>query len=259
MKRTAVEQIASFRTETTASESQMNFRAKLEDLFRRSPLPAEDMLFNIGMYTRSSLLVKFIVMNQLYERIKSIPGALLEFGTWWGQSLILMENLRAIHEPFNKQRVIIGFDTFAGYTKTSDRDKQSNVWVDNSYSTSAGYKDYLKELLEVHEGNNALGHVRGIHKLVEGDVAKTAPQYFTEHPETIIALAYFDMGLYEPTKAAMTAIKPHLVPGSVILLDELTWAESPGEAVAFKEVFQRSEYVIEKCQLYPSKSIVTIR
>lgn len=259
MKRTTAQQMASFQTETTASESQMSFRERLEKLYKESPLPAEDLLFNLGMYTRSSLLVKFLVMNQLYERVKSIPGALIEFGTWWGQNLVLLENLRAIHEPFNKQRVIIGFDTFSGYTKASEHDKKSKVWVENSYSTSKGYQAYLQELLEVHEGNNVLGHVRGVHKLIEGDVEKTAPQYFKKHPETIVALAYFDMGLYKPTKAAMVAVKPCLVPGSVILLDELTWAESPGEAIAFKEVFERGEYDIEKCSLYPSKSIVTIR
>jgi len=217
------------------------------------------MLFNLGMYTRSSLLVKFIVMHQLYERIKSIPGVLMEFGTWWGQNLVLLENLRAIHEPFNKQRMIVGFDTFSGYTKASEKDKDSKVWVEHSYSTAKNYKAYLTGLLEAHEGSNVLGHVRGIHRLVEGDVEKTAPQYFKDFPETIVALAYFDMGLYKPTKAALTAVKPHLVPGSVILLDELTWTESPGEAIAFKETFDRDQYTIEKCQLYPSKTIVTIR
>ena len=61
-----------------------------------------------------------------------------------------------------------------------------------------------------------------------------------------------------PTIAALKAIQPHLVPGSVILFDELTWAGAPGEAIAFKEAFRDTRYRIEKCQLYPSKSIVTV-
>lgn len=259
MKRTAAQQIAAFNAETTASKAQLGHREELERLFRSTPLPFEDMLFNLGMYTRSSLLVKFIVMHQLYERVVSIPGAIVEFGTWWGQNLVLLENLRAIHEPFNKQRVIVGFDTFAGYTKASEKDKDSEVWVEHSYSTGKGYKNYLESLLKAHEGGNVLGHLRGMHKLVEGDVEKTAPRYFKDHPETIVAMAYFDMGLYKPTKAAMLAIKPHLVTGSILLLDELTWKESPGEALAFKEVFDRGEYTIEKCKLYPSKSIITMK
>lgn len=255
----SAEQMASFQAETNASRSQLCARQRLEEMFRTSPLPAEELLFNLGMYTRSSLLVKFLVMHNLYERIVSIPGVLMEFGTWWGQNLILLENLRAIHEPFNKQRVIVGFDTFSGYTRPSEQDKDSDVWVEHSYSTGKDYKAYLEELLTVHEQSSVLGHVSGNHQLVAGDVEKTAPSYFKDHPETMVAMAYFDMGLYKPTRAALAAIKPHLMPGSVILLDELTWKESPGEALAFKEVFSRGEYAIEKCQLYPSKSIVTIR
>ena len=127
------------------------------------------------------------------------------------------------------------------------------------YNSGSDYPRYLAELLEVHEGNNAFGHLRGNHKLVAGDVTHTAPKYFADHPETLVAFAFFDMGPYEPTVAALRAIKPHLVPGSVLLFDELTWAGAPGEAIAFKEVFRDIPYRIEKCALYPSKSIVTVK
>ncbi|TKT72907.1 class I SAM-dependent methyltransferase [Afipia massiliensis] len=255
----SVEQERTFQIETTASDDQQMYRQRLVQMFEKSPLPLGERLFNIGMYTRSSILVKFLVMSDIYLRVRDIPGQFLEFGTWWGQNLILLENLRAIHEPFNKQRVIVGFDTFDGYTELSDKDKPSEVWGENSYSTGLSYVDYLRELLEIHEGSNVLGQIRGCHRLIVGDVEKTAPKYFVDHPQTIVAFAYFDMGLYKPTKAALSAIKPHLVSGSVVLLDELTWSESPGEAVAFKEVFSRDEVRVEKCALYPSKTIVTIR
>lgn len=248
----------SFKIETTASEEQINFRKRLIELFEKSPLPIEEKLFNIGMYTRSSVLVKFLVMNEIYQQIKNIPGQLLEFGTWWGQNLILLENLRAIHEPFNKQRIIVGFDTFDGYTTLSKFDKKSEIWEKNSYNTGIDYVNYLYELLEVHEGINVLGNIRGLHKLVIGNVEKTVPSYFQEHPEVIVAFAYFDLALYKPTKVALEAIKPHLVSGSILLLDELTWSESPGEAIAFKEVFSKNEVKIAKVPLYPTKSIVTI-
>jgi hypothetical protein len=240
---------------TTSHGESFLHRRRLAELFAQSPLPVDDLIFNLGLYTRSSLLVKFLVMNDLYERIVNIPGALVEFGVWWGQNLVLMENLRAIHEPFNKQRVIIGFDTFDGYPAPSSSDNGARDF----YRTSAGYKEQLAELLSVHEGNNAFGHIRGNHRLVEGDVVETAPRYFSEHTETLVALAFFDMGPYEPTIAALNAIKPHLLPGSVILFDELTWPGAPGEAVAFKETFRDLPYTIEKCRFYPSKAIVTIK
>lgn len=259
MTKLSPQQETTYQIETTASNEQLLARQKLVEMFEQSPLSLEDKLFNIGMYTRSSVLVKFLVLSDIYKKIKDIPGCLIEFGTWWGQNLILLENLRAIHEPFNKQRMIIGFDTFSGYTSLSDQDKQSEVWNENSYSTGTEYIEYLQALLRVHEGSNVLGHLQGRHQLIAGDVELTAPAYFQQHPETIVAFAYFDMALYRPTKAALEAVKPHLVSGSVLLLDELTWAESPGEAIAFKEVFGRDEVLMEKCAMYPSKTIVTLK
>jgi hypothetical protein len=227
-------------------------------MFANSPLPKEDLMFNLGLYVRSSLLVKFLVLSDLYLRFKSLPGALVEFGTWWGQNLVLLENLRAIHEPFNKQRTIIGFDTFSGYPTNADISPEAKEMY-GGYKTAAGYADYLAELLEVHEANNAFGHIRGGHKLVRGEVEQTAPQYFSEHPETLVAFAFFDMGPYEPTIAALRATMPRLLPGSILLFDELTWSGAPGEAIAYKEALANVSHDIQKCHLYPSKAIVTIR
>jgi hypothetical protein len=244
-------------TSTACGES-FRFRSALEEAFNTSPLNSSDKVFNLGLYVRSSLLVKFLVLSDLYRRFKSIPGVLIEFGTWWGQNLVLLENLRAIYEPFNKQRKIIGFDTFDGYTDTSGM-APASVERHSGYQTGKDYCDELARLLEIHEGNNAFGHIRGNHRVIAGDVTETAPRFFAEHPEILVAFAFFDMGPYDPTIAALRSIEPHLLPGSILVFDELTWSGAPGEAIAFKEVFSRTRYAIEKCELYPSKAIVTIQ
>ena len=238
---------------TTAYGDTFKYRERLARMFVDSPLPSDDLMFNLGLYVRSSLLVKFLVLHEVYKRVKDIPGAVVEFGVWWGQNLVLFENLRAIHEPFNKQRRIVGFDTFDGYKGKGAAPESS------FYKTSGSHREYLQELLRVHEGNNAFAHMHGVHDLVAGDVTETAPAYFRDHPETIVALAYFDIGAYEPTLAALNAIRPHLIPGSMILFDELTWPGAPGEAIAFKEVFRGTTYAIEKVAMYPSKTLVTIK
>src|SRR6476620_3206404 len=110
---------------STANGETYGFRERLREMFVRAPLPVDDRMFNLGLYVRSSLLVKFLVMDDLYRRFKSVPGVLIEFGTWWGQNMVLLENLRAIHEPFNKQRSIIGFDTFDGYVDEAAMKKEA--------------------------------------------------------------------------------------------------------------------------------------
>lgn len=235
--------------EHTAATDQLRARAELLRLFKRAPMADTDEIFNLGLYCRSGLLVKFLLMADLYQRVLSIPGLLVEFGVWYGQNLVLMENLRAIYEPFNRQRKVVGFDSFEGY---------EGGRLNGLYRTGPQYVRYLAKLLETHERCNVYGHDHGHHELVEGDVTDTAPAYFAAHPEATVALAYFDMGPEEPTVAALRAIKPHLVKGSIIVLDEFTWPQMPGEARAFKRVFARSEYEIESHPLYRTKAVVTI-
>jgi hypothetical protein len=244
--------------ETHSSGAQLDARGELQTLFESSPLPIDELMGNLGLYIRGSALVKFLVIHDLYLRIKNLPGAILEFGSWWGQNLVLFENLRAIYEPFNKTRQIIGFDTYEGYRGFSNQDVEGETFSEGGYSVGTEYRDYLQRLLSVHESNNVLGHIRDRHTLVAGDVTETAPLYFREHPEITVALAYFDMGLYEPTKAGLEAIKPNLIPGSVILLDEFSWPDAKGEAVAFREVFGASGYRVEQSRLTPMRAIVTI-
>jgi hypothetical protein len=236
--------------EHTAADTQLQARKELIELAAVATdfMAEEDALFNVGLYARSGVLVKFLVMADLYKRFVNIPGILCEFGVWYGQNLVLLENLRAIFEPFNKQRKIVGFDTFTGYEGKP-----------GFYDTGIEYKDYLARLLKTHQRMNVYGHQDIDHDLVAGDVKETAHAYFSKHPGDMVAFAFFDIGAYDETRAAMYAIRPRLMPGSVLLLDQFTWAEAPGEAKAFREVFENTDYSIEKCALYPSKAIVTIK
>lgn len=76
---------------------------------------------------RSSALAKILFVDEAYRLILEQPGVIVEFGTWWGQNLVLFENLRAIYEPFNQSRRVIGFDTFKGYPSVKEKDKASDT------------------------------------------------------------------------------------------------------------------------------------
>jgi hypothetical protein len=54
--------------------------------------------------------------------------------------------------------------------------------------------------------------------------------------QTIIALAYFDLDLYEPTRDTLSAVLPYLNGGSVLAFDQLGHAKWPGETAALREV-----------------------
>lgn len=246
-----------YKMETKASEQQLAHREVLYQLFRDCPLPDDQLLICLGLFMRSSALTKLLFVNEAYELILDQPGIIVEFGTWWGQNLVLFENLRAIYEPFNQSRRVVGFDTFKGYPEISSKDRPSETIKVGGYKVAENYREFLESLIDYHEKNNVLAAIKK-HELVEGDVTKTAPAYFEKNDDVVVALAYFDMALYEPSKAALKAIKPHLLPGSVLMLDEFNNSDYPGETRAFKEVFKDVSYRVKKSRYMTDRTFIII-
>lgn len=243
--------------QTRAAPHQQDARRKLGDLFANSPLPREQLLVNLGMYMRSSVLAKTLYINELYQKILPVPGVIMEFGVWWGANLCLFESLRAVHEPYNHTRKVIGFDTFTGYPAIGDEDGHSEVAQVGTYTTGDNYDEYLSHLLDYHQRENVTGHIKK-YEIVKGDVTETIDRYLADHPETIIALAYFDLQLYEPTKKCLEAIRPHLTRGSVVALDELNCDEFPGETRALRETWGLDRYRLTRSQFLPDRTYLTI-
>ncbi len=243
---------------TRASENQKLNRLQLVSLFENSPLPTEDKLINLGLYMRSSYLAHVLFLDEMYQKINHLPGVVMEFGVWWGANLTLLQSLRGVYEPYNYTRKVIGFDTFEGYPGLmEEKDKNSKYLFKGNYSVSENYPDVLNELMEYHESENVMPHKKKF-ELVKGDITDTLPQYLKDNPQTVIAMVYFDMGLYKPTKAALEAILPYLTKGSILIMDELNFPDMPGETVAVREVLGLDKYKIQISKYTPDRCYITI-
>jgi hypothetical protein len=236
---------------------QVAARELLYDLFRRRPLPENELLINLGLYIRSSALAKFLFLDELYRKIMPLPGDIMVFGTWWGQDAVVLYNLRAVHEPYNYNRKVIGFDTFEGYPAPTKQDRGSDTIKEGAYHVSDNYAAYLNELMTYHSQENVMGHAAKF-RIVAGDVTETLETYFAAHPETLVSLAYLDLALYEPSKRVLELLKPRMVKGGVLALDELNAEDYPGETVAFREVFGLQDHVLARSQILPDRSYLTI-
>lgn len=221
---------------TYSSLDETSTRQQFAEHFKNSPIPADQILSNMGLFLNSKALSRLLFINHLYEQIVDVMGVVMEFGTRWGPNLGQFAALRGIYEPFNRHRKIIGFDTFAGFPKIDSKDGSSDMMEVGHLTVPENYRDYLEKTLEFQERGNPLSHIKKF-ELCEGDATKTLPKYLIDNPETIIALAYFDFDVYEPTKICLEAIKPRLVKGSVLGFDELNDPDSPGETLALMEVF----------------------
>lgn len=206
---------------------------------------------SLGLFLRGSLLARILATGEIYERIVHLPGCVMDVGTWRGQTAVLCENFRAIYEPLHFNRRIIAFDTFEGYQGFSNKDKSTEQHKDGTYSTGIDYAQYLSELLVLHEKSNAMGHNHGKHSVIAGDCRKTIPDFFTKHPNEIVALAFFDVNAYEPTAEAFDAIYERLVPGGIIAFWQLTRDAIQAEGRFYAEKILKLPHAIQRCETYP--------
>jgi hypothetical protein len=228
---------------------------RLAQHLRTTSIPNAELLDNLGIYLTRQSLSRINFIQKLYEMIIPVHGIVAEFGVRWGQNMALFSVLRGIHEPFNYNRRIVGFDTFAGFPDVSAED--GGTVGAGDYSVTTGWKNDLEQILNFHEQNAPIPHKKK-YELIEGDATITLPNFLLEYPETIISLAYFDFDLYKPTKVCLEAILPHVTKGSVIAFDELNCPEFPGETLAVREVLGLSKYAIRRDPSNPLMSYIVI-
>ena len=102
-----------------------------------------------------------------------------------------------------------------------------------------------------------MSHVKK-HTLVKGDASITCSEFLNNNPEVLVAMAYFDMALYEPTLKCLEAIKPRLIKGSVLVFDELCHHDYPGETRAVVEILGTQNYEIKRSKFLPDRSYMVI-
>ncbi len=158
----------------------------------------------------------------------------MEFGTRWGQNLAILQSLRAIREPFHHRRLVVGFDTFEGFPGVTAQDGPAGVASVGAYAVTPGYEDYLRDLLALRETQSPIAEVAK-YRVIRGNAPEELKRYLEQNPETIVAMAYFDMDLYQPTLECLNLLKGRLTRGSVVGFDELNHAVFPGETTAVIE------------------------
>lgn len=238
---------------SNASSEETNAYNKLMEMSRRSPIPDKEVLANLGLFHVRVSCARMLFMNKLYLKALHTHGVMMEFGVRWGQNMALLTTFRNMYEPYNLRRRIIGFDTFEGFPRLSTQDGPSHAAQVGALSVTPGYETYLGELLSTHEQLGPRSQVKK-HELVKGDVVETLPAYLARHPETIIALAYFDLVLFEPTKKCLELIRPYLAKNSVVGFDQLACDNGPGETQALREAWGLSNFEIIRDPTSPEQS-----
>src|SRR5438552_6727490 len=108
----------------TQARTDYAYRESLETYIRESPGTFTEKMENFAKYVPRQNLARFLARYEIFKRIMDVQGSIVECGVQYGIGLMSFANLSVILEPYNFQRRIIGFDTFAGFPDVAEQDLQ---------------------------------------------------------------------------------------------------------------------------------------
>jgi len=240
--------------------AEQEFFSRVESCFNESTGTFTEKLHAFTRFVPRQSISHFLARSTIFNQILDIHGSILDFGVYRGSSFFTWQQLSSILEPFNHVRRVVGFDSFKGFSEISD-DDTSAIQHDLKLKVEGGMAfdgyEEIQKGIELLDLNRPLGHIpKGT--CVTGILPDSLRGYLREHPETIVSLANFGLGLYEPTRTILELIKPRLVKGSVIVFEDLNQSTWPGETKAFLEVFEPHSVTLNRLPYCPHISWITI-
>lgn len=233
---------------------EQEFFENIEEYFQSSSSSYSEKMHAFPRFVPRQAISYFLARNEIFKNVIPIHGSILDFGIYRGSSLFTWHQLSAIYEPYNHVRRIIGFDSFAGFSELDENDFGQD---DNKFGLKRsgamqfeGGKEELERGIALSDLNRPLGHVPKV-QIEAGVLPDSVAQYLKAHQETIVAMANFGLGLYEPTKKILQLIKPRLQRGSILVFEELNQAMWPGETKALIEVFGAENVLLHRIPYCP--------
>jgi len=191
---------------------------------------------SLATTTRPSLQ-RILHLDKLVKSAIALPGDIFEFGCHYGASTCIMHNLLEIYEPHG-HRMIHAFDTFEGFPSTDHRDSSSTELQNKKGDFNVEIEDYdffLDGILTNLRQLDMSPSKRPSYSLNKGDASVTLPSFLDERPATLASMVIFDLDIFEPTSECLKHIESRLVPGAIVVFDELlSFDQFPGESLAFQ-------------------------
>ena len=195
-----------------------NMSQKLFDDFNGFIMSSDTKVFN-----------KIIARTLIYERVKDIPGDIVECGVFKGSGFYTFLKLKKILNPCSLKRVV-GFDFFDTDQLLSnlnglDKEAMSIFFNFRKFEHTDDFKDVLEKKILMD------GFFPEDFELVKGDISQTSKEYVDSHPGLKISLLYIDLDLEEPTYNTLKNFWNNMSKGGIIVFDEYAhpkWSETRG-------------------------------
>ena len=170
--------------------------------------------------TNISRVGKLIYQYEIYKLIKDLPGDILEFGVFKGNSLIRFLTFRSIIEN-NYSRKIMDLI----HLKFPSTEKSSRQKIKREFTLDAG-KPIPKQNLDKILVNKKFDNF----ELVEGNVLKISINLLTKSKLENISSS-FDMDVFDSTNFVLNKLKDRIVKNGIILIDDYGTVEGATKVV----------------------------
>jgi hypothetical protein len=239
------------------SEKDKNAYGLTEQAFSSASIPVLDKLEAFARFSTKRSLARFLVKQELFKRILTVNGNIVECGVFNGAGLFTWAQLSNIYEPTNYTRKIIGFDTFSGFPSVVEGKDNTGVLQSKKGDLKGSTYEQIMMSVEKYNAERHLSHIPNIH-LVNGDFMQTATEYLEKNQHALVSLLYLDFDLYEPTKKALEVFLPRMPKGSIIAFDELNCESFPGETLAMLEMLDINTCKLERNPIDPWISFIQL-
>ncbi len=230
-----------------------NIEALLDGHFEKYNISKQEICRNFQIYTRRIFLKKFLAHYEFFRMVVDLPGDIVELGVYRGASLMSWANFLEIRNMGDRQKQVFGFDNFAGFTGIDEQDGKADDKFEKELSgfDSSVFEEILEDAISIYDKDRFIPYKARV-KLVKGDIEQTVPKFVEDNPGLRISLLHFDCDMYRPTKAALEAFWPLVVPGGVVLFDEYGIRPWQGESNAVDEYFAGQGVVIKRLDWAPN-------
>jgi hypothetical protein len=179
---------------------------------------------------------KFLARTLLFQKVKEIPGDIVECGVFKGSGIFTLLKLKRYFCP-NTYKKIIGFDFFNSKELTEsllpqDKKTMTLLFEGRNFFHQDSYKAFLNQKI-IDSGFSDHEF-----ELISGDVSKTVPNFVEERIGFKISMLYLDLDLEQPTYYALMALWDRISSGGIVVFDEYAyhnWSESIGVDRFFKD------------------------
>ena len=186
--------------------------------------------------TDIKLMGKLLHRYEFFNRVKNLPGDIVEIGVFKGSGIASFSKFLDIYCP-NSNKKVVGFDIFDIETKETILDKDGEVDKSNMNIVYSKVAESELSLKNVTARLDAM-QLDKKYILVRGDVEDTLPKFLEDNPGFRISLLYIDIDLSRPTYYSLRYLWDRILPGGIILFDEYEYhkfSESVGVERFLKE------------------------